>query len=111
MRRAVTGATLGSWRRVRSRGRCEDGGDARRAHGALVLEVQGAANTREDLGRDVGADLTKAEVRYLVRREWAVSAADILWRRTKVGLRLSQAAVASVDEYLKQLLADLHPAE
>ena len=57
-----------------------------------------------DLGRDVGADLTKAKVRYLVRRECAVSAADILWRRTKVGLRLSQAAIASVDEYLKQIV-------
>ena len=85
--------------------------NAPRAYGALVLEVQGAANTREDLGREVGADLTKAEVRYLVRRECAVSAADILWRRTKVGLRLSQAAIASVDEYLKQLFADLQPAE
>jgi glycerol-3-phosphate dehydrogenase len=48
--------------------------------------------------------LTKAKVRYLVRRECAVSAADILWRRTKVGLRLSQAAIASVDEYLKQIV-------
>jgi len=85
--------------------------NAPRAYGALVLEVLGAANTREDLGRDFGADLTKAEVRYLVRREWAVSAADILWRRTKVGLRLSQVAIASVDEYLKQLFADLQPAE
>jgi glycerol-3-phosphate dehydrogenase len=47
--------------------------------------------------------LTKAKLRYLVRRECAVSAADILWRRTKVGLRLSQAAIASVDEYLMQL--------
>ena len=82
-----------------------------RAYGALVSEVLGAANTREDLGRDFGADLTEAEVRYLVRREWAVSAADIVWRRTKLGLRLSQAAIASVDEYLKQLFADLQPAE
>jgi hypothetical protein len=36
--------------------------------------------------------------------------ADILSRRTKVGLPLSQAAIASVDEYLKQLFADLQPA-
>ena len=85
--------------------------NAPRAYGALVLEVQGAANTREDLGRDFGADLTEAELRYLVRCEWAVSAADILWRRTKVGLRLSRVAIASVDEYLKQLFADLQPAE
>jgi glycerol-3-phosphate dehydrogenase len=85
--------------------------NARRAYSALVSEVLGAANTGKDLGRDFGADLTEAELRYLVRREWAVSAADILWRRTKVGLRLSQAAIASVDEYLKQLFADVQPAE
>ena len=82
-----------------------------RTYGALVSEVLGAANKREDLGRDFGADLTEAEVRYLVRREWAVSAADIVWRRTKLGLRLSESAIASVDEYLKQLFADLQPAE
>ena len=82
-----------------------------RAYGALVSEVLGAANTREDLGRDFGADLTEAELRYLVRRESAGSAPDIVWRRTKLELRLSQAAIASVDEYLKQLFADLQPAE
>ena len=71
----------------------------------------GSEDPRGFLGRDFGADLTEAEVRYLVRREWAVSAADIVWRRTKLGLRLSQAAIASVDEYLKQLSADLQPAE
>jgi glycerol-3-phosphate dehydrogenase len=52
--------------------------NARRAYGALVSEVLGAANTGKNLGRDFGADLTEAELRYLVRREWAVSAADIL---------------------------------
>ena len=42
-----------------------------------------------DLGERFGADLTAAEVRYLMEREWAVDADDILWRRSKLGLRLS----------------------
>jgi glycerol-3-phosphate dehydrogenase len=73
-----------------------------RAYGVLVPEVLGAAKTREDLGRDFGADLTEAEVRYLVDREWAMTAADIVWRRTKLGLRLSPTAIAALDDYLKQ---------
>ena len=73
-----------------------------RAYGALVPEVLGAAKTREDLGRNFGADLTEAEVCYLVRREWAMTAADIVWRRTKLGLRLSPVEIAAIDEYLNQ---------
>ena len=40
-------------------------------------------------GRCFGADLTGAEVRYLMEREWAQTEDDVLWRRTKLGLRFS----------------------
>ena len=43
----------------------------------------------EDLGPCLGADLTAAEVRYLMEREWAQTADDVLWRRSKLGLRFS----------------------
>jgi glycerol-3-phosphate dehydrogenase len=43
----------------------------------------------QDLGPRLGADLTGAEVRYLMEREWAQSEEDVLWRRTKLGLRFS----------------------
>jgi glycerol-3-phosphate dehydrogenase len=42
-----------------------------------------------DLGPCLGADLTGAEVRYLMEREWAQTADDVLWRRSKLGLRFS----------------------
>jgi glycerol-3-phosphate dehydrogenase len=42
-----------------------------------------------DLGRDFGAGLTEREVNYFVAREWARGADDILWRRTKLGLKLT----------------------
>jgi glycerol-3-phosphate dehydrogenase len=52
-----------------------------------------------------GADLSEAEVRYLARHEWAMTAEDVVWRRTKLGLRMSKAEVADVDAYLRALQA------
>ncbi|MEQ1543324.1 MAG: FAD-dependent oxidoreductase, partial [Novosphingobium sp.] len=51
-------------------------------------------------GRDFGGGLCQAEVDYLVAAEWAVSAEDILWRRTKLGLRLGAAQQAALTDYL-----------
>ncbi len=69
-------------------------------HGALAGEVLGAAKTIADLGQDFGAGLTAREIDYLVEHEWAVTADDILWRRTKCGLHLDQAQHAAVGTYL-----------
>ena len=62
-----------------------------RAYGTLVMDVLGSAATLEDCGIHFGQGLTEAEVRYLMTREWARSADDVLWRRTKLGLRFSAA--------------------
>jgi glycerol-3-phosphate dehydrogenase len=42
-----------------------------------------------DLGLDFGAGLTEREVAFLMREEWATTADDVLWRRSKLGLRFS----------------------
>ena len=60
-----------------------------RAYGTRVERVLGPARSPEDLGPCLGADLTAAEVRYLMEREWAQTEDDVLWRRTKLGLRFS----------------------
>ena len=52
------------------------------------------------MGIDFGNNLYQAEIDYLYESEWAHSAEDILWRRTKQGLRLSQAQVARVAGYM-----------
>lgn len=57
-----------------------------RAYGTRVSVLLGNAERIEDLGQDMGGGLTKAEVDYLVAREWARTAEDILFRRTKLGL-------------------------
>lgn len=51
-------------------------------------------------GRDFGSGLCQAEVDYLVAEEWARTAEDILWRRTKLGLRLSAEQQAQLGAYL-----------
>ena len=62
-----------------------------RAYGTRVERMLGPARRMEELGPCFGADLTAAEVRYLMDREWAQTADDVLWRRTKLGLRFSPA--------------------
>src|SRR3984957_13858481 len=57
------------------------------------------------LGRTFGADLTEAEVLYLANNEWAMSAADVVWRRSKLGLRMSEAEIHDLDAYLGALQA------
>ena len=67
-----------------------------RRHGTLAPEVLGNGN----LGEYYGAGLTEREVAYLREREWARSAEDILWRRTKCGLRMTEAQRKRVAEVL-----------
>jgi glycerol-3-phosphate dehydrogenase len=62
-----------------------------RAYGTRIDRVLGAAKSVEQLGPRFGADLTAAEVRYLMRYEYARTIEDVLWRRTKIGMWLSKA--------------------
>lgn len=71
-----------------------------RAYGTRVEELLGSAKSMADLGEDFGAGLTGAEVDYLMRREWARSAEDILWRRSKLGLHVPTDAPARIDAYI-----------
>ena len=72
-----------------------------RAYGTLVPKVLNDAKSLTDLGRAFGADLTEAEVRYLMASEWAQSAADVVWRRSKLGLRLSRSEIDEIDDYMR----------
>ena len=61
-----------------------------RLYGTQARKLLGAAASEKDLGRNFGADLYEAEVRYLVEDEFAQTAEDVLWRRTKRGLHLGK---------------------
>jgi len=69
-----------------------------RRHGTLADEVVGDGR----LGEEYGAELTEREVRYFVDREWAQRAEDVLWRRTKCGLLMSEAQRRRVEQVMGQ---------
>ncbi|MBC7740306.1 MAG: glycerol-3-phosphate dehydrogenase, partial [Candidatus Saccharibacteria bacterium] len=71
-----------------------------RAYGSEAATLLGDARSAADLGVDFGATLTGAEVHWLIDHEFAREAADIVWRRTKLGLRLSTAQVARLQDYM-----------
>lgn len=72
-----------------------------RAYGTRLPLVLGQALKLADLGQDFGAGLSEAELDYLRRHEWATSAADALWRRSKLGLHLTAAQQAAVERWFQ----------
>ncbi len=72
-----------------------------RAYGTRVAEIFGSAQTMRDLGRDFGGGLYEAEVRYLKEREFARTAQDILWRRTKLGLHLDHNGITALENFMQ----------
>ncbi|CAM5395638.1 glycerol-3-phosphate dehydrogenase [Frigidibacter albus] len=72
-----------------------------RAYGTEAAELLGGAQTAADLGRHFGATLTEAELRWLGAKEYARTAEDVVWRRSKLGLRLDGAQIAEIDAWLR----------
>ncbi|ESW64969.1 glycerol-3-phosphate dehydrogenase [Mesorhizobium sp. C277A] len=72
-----------------------------RLYGTRAQVLLGLAKSNADLGRNFGADLYEAEVRYLSENEWALTAEDVLWRRTKRGLHLSREQASALDEFMR----------
>ena len=70
-----------------------------RAYGTRMDRVLGTATSLDDLGRDFGGTLFEAELRYLVDQEFARTAEDALWRRSKLGLHLPTQARQAVAEW------------
>jgi glycerol-3-phosphate dehydrogenase len=71
-----------------------------RSYGTLTHDLLGDARSTADLGKVVGADLTEREIAWLVRTEWARTAGDILWRRSKLGLRFTAGERAALQALL-----------
>jgi glycerol-3-phosphate dehydrogenase len=81
-----------------------------RLYGSKARVLLGLAKSQADLGRHFGADLYEAEVRYLMVHEWAATAADVLWRRTKRGLRISRDQAEALDEFMTAARTNHHSA-
>ena len=76
-----------------------------KAYGTEAWDVLGDAQKTEDLGLDFGATLTEREVIWLIEKEYARRAADVVWRRSKLGLRLSPDEIEALDRWMERYLA------
>ena len=72
------------------------------SYGSDAHRILGDAKSTADLGRAFGRGLSEAELRWLVDHEWARTAEDVLWRRTKLGLRATPEEVRELAAYLGQ---------
>jgi glycerol-3-phosphate dehydrogenase len=70
------------------------------SYGTRAKDILGGARAAADLGVWFGATLTQAEVRYLMTQEWARTAADVLWRRSKLGLALTGSEAAALARFM-----------
>jgi glycerol-3-phosphate dehydrogenase len=72
----------------------------RRSYGARLARIVGTATSMNDLGRNFGAGLYEAEVRFLISNEFARTAEDIVLRRTKLGLHMSAVEQRSLSDWM-----------
>ena len=73
-----------------------------RSYGTRAGQLIGAATTLAELGEEPLPGLYAREIDYLIEHEWARTAEDILWRRTRLGLHLPSGAQAALDDWLKR---------
>lgn len=80
-----------------------------RLYGTRIEKVLGHAGSLSDLGHHFGAQLYEAEVRYLVENEWASQPEDVLWRRTKHRLHLTDAQQQAFTQWFATTIASPEP--
>ncbi|MEM7473117.1 MAG: glycerol-3-phosphate dehydrogenase [Pseudomonadota bacterium] len=71
-----------------------------RAYGTEARAVLGGAENAEDLGQAFGATLTAREITWLMQNEYACAAEDVVWRRTKLGLRMSGDQIKVLEDWM-----------
>ncbi|MDP3848298.1 MAG: glycerol-3-phosphate dehydrogenase [Pseudomonas sp.] len=72
------------------------------SYGSRVWQLLDGVSNLSDLGEHLGAGLYVREVDYLCQQEWAKCSADILWRRSKLGLFMTASQQTKLDHYLLQ---------
>jgi glycerol-3-phosphate dehydrogenase len=71
-----------------------------RSYGLLSHEICAGINSIDEMGQHFGAGLYQREVEYLIAQEWAVDLEDIIWRRSKLGLHLTEAEKDQLENFL-----------
>ncbi len=78
-----------------------------RSYGTKVWDLLGDAKKSSDLGTVFGATLTECEVKYLMQNEWAMTAQDIVWRRSKLGIKMDKSQIAQLDKWMQKMQGHL----
>ena len=73
-----------------------------RAYGTDAFDMLGGATSAADLGQDFGATLTECEVDWLIEHEYAQTAEDVIWRRSKLGLRMDDAQKSTLQTFMQK---------
>ena len=71
-----------------------------KSYGTLAELVIGSAKSEQDLGCEILPGLYEAELKYLMKFEWALTPEDILWRRSKLGLHLDKSAATTIQVWI-----------
>lgn len=77
-----------------------------RSYGTSMDTFLQGARLLKDLGKDFGGGIYEAEILYLLRFEFAKTAEDVLWRRSKLGVHINDKSAAKIDSYIKQYWKD-----
>ena len=80
-----------------------------RAYGTDARLILGDAKSAQDMGKRFGATLTEREIDWLMDKEYARTAEDVVWRRSRLGLRMSKAEIAELDACMKDARKDVGP--
>lgn len=73
-----------------------------RAYGTRAWDILKDVNKKADMGEEFGGSLTEREVKYLVENEWAINVEDIVWRRTKLGIRMNDKQIEKLDNWMNK---------
>ena len=71
-----------------------------RAYGTDVFDMLGSCKKSADMGRHFGADIYAFELDWSIEHEWVRSAEDFVWRRTRLGLKLTKAQISKIDSFI-----------
>jgi len=83
-----------------------------RSYGTNAWKMMEGISERDGMGREFGGTLTQCEVSYLMEHEWAECAEDVIWRRSKLGIRLRKQQISALDEWMQNNLPSVsHAAE
>jgi glycerol-3-phosphate dehydrogenase len=76
-----------------------------KAYGTRASEMLKGIKSVKQMGKNFGAGLTELEVNWLMEHEWAQTAEDVVWRRTKLGLQMTSEQIASLDAWMKKAIS------